>query len=131
MLSAMVTSVPDRSPLQKKKTVEESQIFQTFSKINQDIQAQDRKEMEIKLNAVYFVQKRNYPFLNLKGCFHCREKMESALILRMQMRKVAQNSCHFCLHASYPRVKLKKLSIVQNQLHLHLNKDKIPQKEMA
>ena len=60
----------------EEKTSEESQIFQTFSKINKDIQAQYRKEMEIKLNTAYFVANWNYPFLNLKGCFHCREKMK-------------------------------------------------------
>ena len=46
----------------EQKTVEESQIFQTFSKINKQIQAQDWKEMEIKLNTAYFLAKEELPF---------------------------------------------------------------------
>ena len=58
----------DRS-LSKEKLIAESQIAQSFSKINKDMQSQERKEMEAKINTAYFVTLRGY------GC--CREKMES------------------------------------------------------
>lgn len=91
----MVTSVPDS--FAEEKTIEESQIFQTFSKINKDMQAQDRKEMEIKLNTAYFVAKKELPFSKFEGLL--QKKVELALTLRMQMIKVEHDSCRFCLHA--------------------------------
>ena len=51
----------------EEKAIEESQIFQTFSKINKDMQAQDRKEMEIKLDTAYFVAKEELPFSKFEG----------------------------------------------------------------
>ena len=55
-------------------TVEESQIFQTFSKINKNMQAQDRKEMEIKLNIAYFVAKEELPFSKFEGLLSLQRK---------------------------------------------------------
>lgn len=52
--------------LSKEKLIAESQIAQSFSKINKDMQSQERKEMEAKINTAYFVTLRGY------GC--CREK---------------------------------------------------------
>ena len=52
----------------------ESQIFQTFSKINKDIQTQDRKEMEIKLNTAYFVAKEELPFSKFEGLLSLQRK---------------------------------------------------------
>ena len=45
----------------------ESQIFQSFSKINKDMQSQERKEMEAKINTAYFVAKEELPFSKFEG----------------------------------------------------------------
>lgn len=58
----------------EEKSIEESQIFQTFSKINKDMQAQDRKEMEIKLNTAYFVAKEELPFSKFEGLLSLQRK---------------------------------------------------------
>ena len=58
----------------EEKTIEESQIFQTFSKINKDMQAQDQKEMEIKPNTAYFVAKEELPFSKSEGLLSLQRK---------------------------------------------------------
>ena len=58
----------------EQKTIEDSQIFQTFSKINKQIQSQVRKEMEIKLNTAYFVAKEELPFSKFEGLLSLQRK---------------------------------------------------------
>ena len=63
----------DRS-LSKEKLIAESQIAQSFSKINKDMQSQERKEMEAKINTAYFVAKEELPFLKLEGLLSLQRK---------------------------------------------------------
>ena len=51
----------------KEKSIAESQIAQSFSKINKDMQSQERKEMEAKINTAYFVAKEELPFSKFEG----------------------------------------------------------------
>ena len=60
--------------LADEKTVAESQVFQTFSKINKDFQSQERKEMEIKMNTAYFEAKEELPFSKFGGLLSLQRK---------------------------------------------------------
>lgn len=51
----------DRS-LSKENLIAESQIAQSFLKISKDMQSQEWKEMEAKINTAYFVAKEELPF---------------------------------------------------------------------
>ena len=63
----------DRSQ-SKEKSIAESQIAQSFSKINKDMQSQERKEMEAKINTAYFVAKEELPFSKFEGLLLLQRK---------------------------------------------------------
>ena len=52
----------------------ESQIAQSFSKISKDMQSQERKEMEAKINTAYFVAKEELPFSQFEGLLSLQRK---------------------------------------------------------
>lgn len=58
----------------KEKSIAESQIAQSFSKINKDMQSQERKEMEAKINTAYFVAKEELPFSKFEGLLSLQRK---------------------------------------------------------
>lgn len=58
----------------KEKSITESQIAQSFSKINKDMQSQERKEMEAKINTAYFVAKEELPFSKFEGLLSLQRK---------------------------------------------------------
>lgn len=49
------------------KAISESQIAWSFSKINKDMQSQEQKEMQAKINTAYFVAKEELPFSKFEG----------------------------------------------------------------
>ena len=63
----------DRS-LSKEKLITESQIAQSFLKISKDMQSQERKEMEAKINTTYFVAKEELPFSKFEGLLSLQRK---------------------------------------------------------
>ena len=68
----------DRS-LSKEMLIAESQIAQSFSKINNDKQSQKWKEMEAKINTAYFVAKEELPFSKFEGLLSLQRKNGVAL----------------------------------------------------
>ena len=58
----------------KEKSIAESQIAQSFSKINKDMQFQEQKEMEAKINTAYFVAKEELPFSKFEGLLSLQRK---------------------------------------------------------
>ncbi|RMX50300.1 hypothetical protein pdam_00022643 [Pocillopora damicornis] len=58
----------------KKKSIVESQIVESFSKINKDMQSQRWKEMEAKINTTYFIAKEELPFSKFEGLLMSQSK---------------------------------------------------------
>ena len=58
----------------KKKSIVESQIVESFSKINKDMQSQQWKEMEAKINTTYFIAKEKLPFSKFEGLLMSQSK---------------------------------------------------------
>ena len=58
----------------KEKSIVESQLVQSFSKINKDMQYQQRKEMEAKINTAYFIAKEELPFSKFEGLLSLQRK---------------------------------------------------------
>ena len=58
----------------KKKSIVESQIVESFSKINKDMQSQQWKEMEAKINTTYFIAKKKLPFSKFEGLLMSQSK---------------------------------------------------------
>ena len=58
----------------KGKSIAESQIAQSFSKINKDMQFQERKKMEAKINTAYFFAKEELPFSKFEGLLSLQRK---------------------------------------------------------
>lgn len=60
--------------LSEEKSPAESQIIQSFSKINKEMQFQERKEMVAKINTAYFVAKEEIPFSKFEGLISLQRK---------------------------------------------------------
>ena len=58
----------------KEKSIVESQLVQSFSKINKDMKYQQRKEMEAKINTAYFIAKEELPFSKFEGLLSLQRK---------------------------------------------------------
>ena len=58
----------------KEKSIMESQLVQSFSKINKDMQYQQRKEMEAKINTAYFIAREELPFSKFEGLLSLQRK---------------------------------------------------------
>lgn len=58
----------------KEKSIAETHIAPSFSKTNKDMQFQERKEMEAKINTTYFVAKEELPFSKFEGLLSLQRK---------------------------------------------------------